>query len=98
MPTKKSVSKAAASPAKTSAKDKEIASQPSALKARGEKKKKAGRRKKSVESFKMYLYKVLKQVHPDIGISSKAMGIMNSLVFFIFLPRCTLALSKFVCP
>ena len=97
MPTKKSVSKAAASPAKTSAKDKEIASQPSALKARGEKKK-AGRRKKSVESFKMYLYKVLKQVHPDIGISSKAMGIMNSLVFFIFLPRCTLALSKFVCP
>ena len=29
-------------------------------------------------------YKVLKQVHPDTGISSKAMGIMNSFVNDIF--------------
>ena len=31
-----------------------------------------------------YIYKVLKQVHPDTGISSKAMSIMNSFVNDIF--------------
>ncbi|XP_075399312.1 histone H2B type 1-K-like [Tenrec ecaudatus] len=30
------------------------------------------------ESYSVYVYKVLKQVHPDTGISSKVMGIMNS--------------------
>ncbi|OIT28382.1 histone H2B.3 [Nicotiana tabacum] len=45
------------------------------------KKKKA---KKSVETYKIYIFKVLKQVHPDIGISSKAMGIMNSFINDIF--------------
>ena len=30
-----------------------------------------------VESYKIYIYKVLKQVHPDTGISSKAMSIMR---------------------
>ena len=39
---------------------------------------------KSKESYSMYLYKVLKQVHPDTGISSKAMGITNSFVNDIF--------------
>ena len=28
------------------------------------------------ETYKIYIYKVLKQVHPDTGISSKAMSIM----------------------
>eukprot|EP01018_Ginkgo_biloba_P031981 Gb_32754 [translate_table: standard] len=42
------------------------------------------RSKKNVESYKMYVFKVLKQVHPDIGISAKAMGIMNSFVNDIF--------------
>nr|GMD32707.1 Histone H2B.3 [Ipomoea batatas] len=32
----------------------------------------------------IYILKVLKQVHPDIGISSKAMGIMNSFINAIF--------------
>ncbi|XP_044574138.1 uncharacterized protein LOC123258341 [Drosophila ananassae] len=32
----------------------------------------------------IYIYKVLKQVHPDTGISSKAMSIMNSFVNDIF--------------
>ena len=32
----------------------------------------------------MYVYKVLKQVHPDTGISSKATGIINSFVNDIF--------------
>lgn len=45
------------------------------------KKKKA---KKSVETYKIYIFKVLKQVHPDIGISGKAMGIMNSFINDIF--------------
>jgi histone H2B len=45
------------------------------------KKKKA---KKSVETYKIYIFKVLKQVHPDIGISSKAMSIMNSFINDIF--------------
>ena len=42
------------------------------------------RRPKRKESYSIYLYKVLKQVHPDTGISSKAMSIMNSLVNDIF--------------
>ncbi|CAK9206116.1 hypothetical protein BDL97_15G055100 [Sphagnum fallax] len=50
------------------------------VKEGGKKKKRA----KSIESYKMYIYKVLKQVHPDTGISSKAMGIMNSFINDIF--------------
>ena len=42
------------------------------------------RKKKRIESFGIYLYKVLKQVHPDTGVSSKAMPIMNSFVNDIF--------------
>lgn len=38
------------------------------------------RRKKRHESFGIYIFKVLKQVHPDTGISSKSMSIMNSFV------------------
>ncbi|ODN01627.1 Histone H2B 1/2 [Orchesella cincta] len=36
------------------------------------------------ESYSYFIYKVLKQVHPDTGISSKAMSIMNSFVNDIF--------------
>ncbi|KAG6692957.1 hypothetical protein I3842_10G140300 [Carya illinoinensis] len=46
--------------------------------------KKKKRTKKSTETYKIYIFKVLKQVHPDIGISSKAMGIMNSFINDIF--------------
>ncbi|XP_034432975.1 uncharacterized protein LOC117756542 [Hippoglossus hippoglossus] len=42
------------------------------------------RRKSRKESYAIYVYKVLKQVHPDTGISSKAMGIMNCFVSDIF--------------
>ena len=46
---------------------------------------KAGQKvKKAKQSFKIYVYKVLKQVHPDTGISSKAMNIMNSMVNDMF--------------
>ena len=36
------------------------------------------------ESYSVYGYKVLKQVHLDTGILSKAMGIMNSFINDIF--------------
>lgn len=49
--------------------------------ASGDKKK---RSKKRRESYSIYIYKVLRQVHPDTGISSKAMGIMNSFVNDVF--------------
>jgi len=42
------------------------------------------RRHRRRESYAIYVYKVLKQVHPDTGISSKAMSIMNSFVNDIF--------------
>ena len=47
----------------------------------GEKKK---RKKKRSESYSIYIYKVLRQVHPDTGISSKGMSIMNSFITDIF--------------
>ena len=45
---------------------------------------KKGRKKSKAETYKIYIYKVLKQVHPDTGISSKAMSIMNSFINDIF--------------
>ena len=42
------------------------------------------RRKRRNETDAINIYKVLKQVHPDTGISSKAMSIMNSFVNDIF--------------
>ncbi|KAI5123352.1 hypothetical protein M0805_001773 [Coniferiporia weirii] len=48
----------------------------------GDEKKK--RRKVRKETYSSYIYKVLKQVHPDTGISNKAMAILNSFVNDIF--------------
>ena len=42
------------------------------------------RKRRRKESYSIYIYKVLRQVHPDTGISSKAMSIMNSFVNDIF--------------
>ncbi|XP_069506203.1 histone H2B 1.2-like [Ambystoma mexicanum] len=48
-------------------------------------KKDGKKRKRSMkESYAIYIYKVMKQVQPDTGISSKAMDIMNSFVSDIF--------------
>ena len=49
-------------------------------------KKKTGtkRRHKRKESFSMYIYKVLKQVHPETSVFSNAMSIVNSFVNDIF--------------
>ena len=49
--------------------------------AKGDKKKKKSKRK---ESYSIYIYRVLKQVHPDTGVSSKAMSILNSFVNDLF--------------
>jgi histone H2B len=46
--------------------------------------KKKKRSHKRVESFSTYIYKVLKQVHPEQGISKKSMSILNSFITDIF--------------
>ena len=67
-------------PPKTSGKAAKKAGKAQKNIAKGDKKKKRKRK----ESYAIYIYKVLKQVHPDTGISSKAMSIMNSFVNDIF--------------
>ena len=52
--------------------------------ANAQKQDKKLRHKKRAETFSSYIFKVLKQVHPDIGISNKAMMVMNSFVTDIF--------------
>jgi histone H2B len=61
-------------------------------KGKGEK---TARRKKRHETFSVYIYKVLKQVHNDTGISKKSMAIMNSFINDIF-ERIALEASKLV--
>jgi histone H2B len=51
--------------------------------------------KKRSETFSLYIYRVLKQVHPDIGISKRSMSIMNSFINDIFEKAC-LEASKLV--
>ena len=41
-------------------------------------------RRKRTESFAVYIYRVLKQVHPETGISKKSMSIMNSFINDVF--------------
>nr|GEU79914.1 probable histone H2B.1 [Tanacetum cinerariifolium] len=72
--------------------EKKPAAADKALKPKAEKKvttkdtadKKKKRHKKSVETYKIYIFMVLKQVHPNIGILSKAIEIMNSFINDIF--------------
>ncbi|KZV88129.1 histone-fold-containing protein [Exidia glandulosa HHB12029] len=84
--SKKPASTAGKAPAKSTA-DKPKAAKKTASKktaatgADGEKKK---RKKSRKETYSSYIYKVLKQVHPDTGISNKAMAILNSFVNDIF--------------
>ena len=49
--------------------------------------------KKRVESYSSYIYKVLKQVHPETGISKRGISILNSFVNDIF-DRIALEASK----
>ena len=52
--------------------------------AKGPKKAGERRKKKRVESYSSYIYRVLKQVHPDTGVSKRGMSIMNSFINDIF--------------
>ena len=47
-------------------------------------KKNVKRRRTRRETYGGYIYRVLKQVHPDVGISTKAMSVMNSFVNDLF--------------
>mmetsp|Transcript_10648 Transcript_10648/g.17764 ORF Transcript_10648/g.17764 Transcript_10648/m.17764 type:complete len:112 (+) Transcript_10648:30-365(+) len=42
------------------------------------------RRKARTDSYATYIYKVLKQVHPDTGISKKGMVIMDNFIHDVF--------------
>merc|ERR1712195_344932 len=42
------------------------------------------RHKKRTETFSIYIYRVLKQVHPETGTSKRSMSIMNSFINDIF--------------
>merc|ERR1711957_920161 len=44
----------------------------------------APRRKKRTESFSVYIFRVLKQVHEKTGISKRSMSIMNSFINDVF--------------
>ncbi|OQR86685.1 histone H2B isoform 1b [Achlya hypogyna] len=64
-----------------------MAKTPSKKSAKAPKKsgdKSKGKKGKRVESYSTYIYKVLKQVHPETGISKRGMSIMNSFINDIF--------------
>ena len=70
-------------PAKAGAKSGGKGKTPKVKAPKGEKK--GGKRhKKNVRTWSLYIFKVLKQVHSDTGISNKAMSIMNSFINDIF--------------
>lgn len=51
---------------------------------KGETSKKGKAQAKRLETYSVYIYRVLKQVHPETGISKRSMSIMNSLINDIF--------------
>ena len=63
---------------------KKAASKAKAVSAGGNNNNNNKRRRRRRESYGIYIYKVMKQVHPDTGMSSKAMSIMNSFVTDVF--------------
>ena len=56
---------------------------------------KAAARRRRTETFSVYIYRVLKQVHPETGISKRSMHILNSFVADIF-EKIALEASKLV--
>ena len=52
-------------------------------------------KRKNFESFSLYIYKVLKSISSDIGISKKGMNVINSLVVDMF-DQIALESSKLV--
>ena len=76
--------KMAGSPKKASPKKASPKKGGKAGKRGGKRAKSAPRRRARKQSYGIYVYKVLKQVHPDVGISRNAMSVMNSFVNDIF--------------
>ena len=61
-----------------------MAKTPSKSAAKGKKATSGTRKTKRVESYGTYIFKVLKQVHPDTGISKRGMSVMNSFINDVF--------------
>ena len=61
-----------------------MAKTPSKKSAKAPKKASGDKKKKAKESYSGYIYKVLKQVHPDTGISKKGMIVMCGFITDIF--------------
>lgn len=78
--SKAPASKAAKAPVSSAGQQKAARKAPS--KEDGDMKKK--RKKARKETYSSYIYKVLRQVHPDTGISNKGMGVLNSFVNDLF--------------
>ncbi|KAG1772746.1 histone-fold-containing protein [Suillus occidentalis] len=78
--SKAPASKAAKAPVSSAGQQKSARKVPS--KEDGDLKKK--RKKARKETYSSYIYKVLRQVHPDTGISNKGMGVLNSFVNDLF--------------
>ncbi|KAH3680996.1 hypothetical protein WICPIJ_008004 [Wickerhamomyces pijperi] len=77
--------KAEKKPASTASKAPAAEKKPTAAKKTASSTESAKKRSKTrKETYASYIYKVLKQTHPDTGISQKAMSIMNSFVNDIF--------------
>ena len=68
--------------AKTPSKKSAKAPKKTAVAAKG--KSATKRTSKRTESYSTYIYKVLKQVHPETGISKRGMSIMNSFINDVF--------------
>ena len=71
--------KAEKKPASKAPAEKKPSSKKTAPSSDGKKRTKARK-----ETYSSYIYKVLKQTHPDTGISQKSMSILNSFVNDIF--------------
>ena len=52
-------------------------------------------KRRHTETFSVYIYRVLKQVHPETGISKRSMQILNSFISDIF-EKIALESSKLV--
>ncbi|PRP84035.1 hypothetical protein PROFUN_08497 [Planoprotostelium fungivorum] len=80
MPAGKSPASKAGKAPKTASKTPKVAKKASSE----DKEKKGGNKKRQSNSYSSYIYKVLKQVHADTGISKKAMVIMDNFINDIF--------------
>ncbi|KAI6045774.1 histone-fold-containing protein [Pisolithus marmoratus] len=82
--SKAPASKASKAPVSTTASKKTKRMTARKVASEGENGEKKKRKKARKETYSTYIYKVLKQVHPDTGISNRAMAVLNSFVNDLF--------------